>query len=61
LRKVRVQNRTQAAIWAMNHGTLAVSQNSSAPPSSLDTDRPCRRPSTSSPTSSDSMRRAHVN
>jgi two-component system, NarL family, nitrate/nitrite response regulator NarL len=40
LRKVRVQNRTQAAIWAMNHGTLAVSQNSSAPPSSLDTDRP---------------------
>jgi two-component system, NarL family, nitrate/nitrite response regulator NarL len=40
LRKVRVQNRTQAAIWAMNHGALAVSQNSSAPPSSLDTDRP---------------------
>ncbi len=32
LRKIRVQNRTQAAIWAMNHGALAVAQNSSAPP-----------------------------
>ena len=40
LRKIRVQNRTQAAIWAMNHGTLAVAQNGSAPPSGLDTDRP---------------------
>src|SRR4029077_17283221 len=40
LRKIRVQNRTQAAIWAMNHGALAVAQNSSAPPSGLDTDRP---------------------
>ena len=40
LRKIRVQNRTQAAIWAMNHGALAVAQNSSAPPSGLDIDRP---------------------
>ena len=40
LRKIRVQNRTQAAIWAMNHGTLAVAQNGSASPSGLDTDRP---------------------
>jgi two-component system nitrate/nitrite response regulator NarL len=39
LRKIRVRNRTQAAIWAINHGT-AVTQNGSAPPSSLDTDRP---------------------
>ena len=40
LRKIRVQNRTQAAIWAMNHGTLAVAEMSNAPPSGLDTDRP---------------------
>ena len=40
LRKVRVQNRTQAAIWATNHGALAVSQNSSAPALKPDTDRP---------------------
>ena len=39
LRKIRVQNRTQAAIWAMNHGALAVAQNSNAPPSGRDTDR----------------------
>ena len=39
LRKIRVQNRTQAAIWAMNHGTLARAELSSAPPSGLDTDR----------------------
>ena len=40
LRKIRVQNRTQAAIWALNHGTLAVAQKRSAPPSGLDTNRP---------------------
>jgi DNA-binding CsgD family transcriptional regulator len=28
LRKIRVQNRTQAAIWAMNHGALAPMQSS---------------------------------
>ena len=39
LRKIRVQNRTQAAIWGMNHGSLAVAQNSNAPPSGRDTDR----------------------
>ena len=39
LRKIRVQNRTQAAIWAMNHGALAVAELSNAPPSGRDTDR----------------------
>jgi two-component system, NarL family, nitrate/nitrite response regulator NarL len=27
LRKIRVQNRTQAAIWAMNHGSLLLAMN----------------------------------
>jgi two-component system nitrate/nitrite response regulator NarL len=40
LRKIRVQNRTQAAIWAMNHGALAVAQKGTALPSGLDPDRP---------------------
>ena len=44
LRKIRVQNRTQAAIWAMNHGTLAIAQNGSAAPSSLDIDRRMPKP-----------------
>ena len=39
LRKIRVQNRTQAAIWAMNHGALARPELSNAPPSGLDIDR----------------------
>ena len=39
LRKIRVQNRTQAAIWAMNHGALARAELSNAPPSGLDIDR----------------------
>ncbi len=36
LRKIRVQNRTQAAIWGMNNGTLARSQNGCALPSTVD-------------------------
>ena len=36
LRKIRVQNRTQAAIWAMNHGALARAELRNAPPSGLD-------------------------
>lgn len=32
LRKIRVQNRTQAAIWGMNNGTLTRPANGSAPP-----------------------------
>jgi DNA-binding NarL/FixJ family response regulator len=35
LRKIRVQNRTQAAIWAMNHEALARAELSNAPPSGL--------------------------
>jgi DNA-binding NarL/FixJ family response regulator len=37
LRKVRVQNRTQAAIWGMNHGSLASPGNGCALPSTVDT------------------------
>ncbi|WLA67674.1 LuxR C-terminal-related transcriptional regulator [Bradyrhizobium diazoefficiens] len=32
LRKIRVQNRTQAAIWGMNHGSLVRSTNGRVPP-----------------------------
>lgn len=32
LRKLRVQNRTQAAIWGMNNGSLAEPANSNSPP-----------------------------
>jgi DNA-binding NarL/FixJ family response regulator len=39
LRKIRVQNRTQAAIWAMNHGGLAKPANCYALPSAVDTSR----------------------
>lgn len=31
LRKIRVQNRTQAAIWGMNHGSLVRAANNHAP------------------------------
>ena len=37
LRKVRVQNRTQAAIWGMNNGSLASPGNGCALPSTVDT------------------------
>ena len=50
LRKIRVQNRTQAAIWAMNHGALARAEPRNAPPSGRDSTDGCRRSSTSSPT-----------
>ena len=33
LRKIRVQNRTQAAIWGMNNGYLTKVRNNSSPPS----------------------------
>jgi DNA-binding NarL/FixJ family response regulator len=39
LRKIRVQNRTQAAIWAMNNGCLAKPANCYALPSPVDTSR----------------------
>ena len=37
LRKIRVQNRTQAAIWGMNNGSLARPGNNGALPSTVDT------------------------
>jgi len=37
LRKIRVQNRTQAAIWAMNNGALMRLENDSSPPPISDT------------------------
>jgi two-component system nitrate/nitrite response regulator NarL len=36
LRKIRVQNRTQAAIWGMNNGSLTRPANDSSPPSISD-------------------------
>jgi two-component system nitrate/nitrite response regulator NarL len=57
LRKIRVQNRTQAAIWAMNHGALAHAELSDAPPSGLDIDRQMPKPINLIPTSS----KTHVN
>jgi DNA-binding NarL/FixJ family response regulator len=36
LRKIRVQNRTQAAIWGMNNGSLARPVNGDAVPSTVD-------------------------
>jgi len=39
LRKIRVQNRTQAAIWGMNNGSLARPEKSCALPSTVDTSR----------------------
>jgi DNA-binding NarL/FixJ family response regulator len=36
LRKIRVQNRTQAAIWAMNNGSLTQPVNKISPPSTCD-------------------------
>jgi two-component system nitrate/nitrite response regulator NarL len=36
LRKLRVQNRTQAAIWGMNNGSLVEPANSNSPPSAGD-------------------------
>lgn len=36
LRKIRVQNRTQAAIWGMNNGLLKRPANDSSPPSPSD-------------------------
>src|SRR5258707_8839975 len=36
LRKIRVQNRTQAAIWGMNNGSVTRLANNSSPPSTFD-------------------------
>jgi DNA-binding NarL/FixJ family response regulator len=44
LRKIRVQNRTQAAIWGMNNGTLTRSANDSSPPLTSDLSKQLPKP-----------------
>jgi len=44
LRKIRVQNRTQAAIWGMNNGTLTRPANDISPPSGSDLSKQLPRP-----------------
>jgi DNA-binding NarL/FixJ family response regulator len=44
LRKIRVQNRTQAAIWGMNNGSLARAANDSSPLSSSDVSQRLPKP-----------------
>jgi two-component system, NarL family, nitrate/nitrite response regulator NarL len=43
LRKIRVQNRTQAAIWGMNHGSLVQAANGRVP-SAVDAGRAIAKP-----------------
>ena len=44
LRKIRVQNRTQAAIWGMNNGSLARPANDGALPSAVDMSKRLPKP-----------------
>jgi DNA-binding NarL/FixJ family response regulator len=44
LRKIRVQNRTQAAIWGMNNGSLTRSANSNSLPSTSDVSKRLPKP-----------------
>jgi DNA-binding NarL/FixJ family response regulator len=44
LRKIRVQNRTQAAIWGMNNGLLKRPANDSSPPSTSDASKHLPKP-----------------
>src|SRR5258705_4307680 len=44
LRKIRVQNRTQAAIWGMNNGTVTRLANNISPPSTFDVRKPLPNP-----------------
>jgi two-component system nitrate/nitrite response regulator NarL len=44
LRKIRVQNRTQAAIWGMNNGSMASPTKNCALPSTVDTSRRFAKP-----------------
>jgi DNA-binding NarL/FixJ family response regulator len=44
LRKIRVQNRTQAAIWGMNNGLLKRPANDSSPPSTSDVSKHLPKP-----------------
>ncbi len=49
LRKIRVQNRTQAAIWGMNNGLLKRPANDSSPPSTSDPTKQLPKPVEVSP------------
>lgn len=44
LRKIRVQNRTQAAVWGMKNGSLAPVTNNSSPLSHADMNKPLSSP-----------------
>jgi DNA-binding NarL/FixJ family response regulator len=44
LRKIRVQNRTQAAIWGMNNGSVIRLANNSSPPSTSDVSKRLANP-----------------
>src|SRR5439155_27058982 len=44
LRKIRVHNRTQAAIWWVNHGSLIRPANNSSPPSTSDMSKRLSKP-----------------
>jgi DNA-binding NarL/FixJ family response regulator len=44
LRKIRVQNRTQAAVWGMKNGSLAPAANNNSPLSIADTNKPLSSP-----------------
>src|SRR3979490_2809157 len=44
LRKIRVKNRTQAAVWAMNNGSLARPAHNSSPPSTSDMSKRLPKP-----------------
>jgi DNA-binding NarL/FixJ family response regulator len=44
LRKIGVQNRTQAAIWGMNNGSATRLANNSSPPSTFDVSKPLPNP-----------------
>jgi DNA-binding NarL/FixJ family response regulator len=44
LRKIRVQNRTQAAIWGMNNGSVTRLANNSSQPSTFDVRKPFPNP-----------------
>jgi DNA-binding NarL/FixJ family response regulator len=44
LRKIRVQNRTQAAVWGMKNGSLAPAANNNRPPSVGDANKPPSNP-----------------
>jgi DNA-binding NarL/FixJ family response regulator len=46
LRKIRVQNRTQAAVWGMKNNSLAPTTNNNSPLSIADANKPLSNPAT---------------